>query len=167
MEANQIHKKFQNYFSQKYKNGKMFTDIKVDILTYRILKEFFLYYNQDNQTKTLGDNKPSNIYKIITLHDILSLKGDTSNSESPFIPIDWSTFFRNVQDIIINNKYTYKDTEALLNNLVDKIQNRKVNFKQYQSMYKHTFSKVFYRTIRDIFTIHTDINFMINKEFKY
>jgi hypothetical protein len=168
MKKIEYNKTFENFFTQKYKNGKMFTDIKIDSATFRKLKEFYSYYNDDNETKTLNRNKLTEMYKIITLQDILLIKGEIPKDIIDLNkPVDWSTFVSAVQDIIVERKYTYKDTENMLSELVNKVQNRKVNFKKYQKIYKNTFSKVFFRTIRDIFTVHTDIDFLINKEFKY
>ena len=176
---------FKNFFIMKYKNGNMFTDLKINYRIYRRLKEFFFTYNVDSQTKSLHYIKITNLFKIITYEDLLTLryKNDLINMSQEeklkFLknkcyfdshlskPVNWKLYITTLQEIIIQNNYNQEQTDKMLTELLSIIQNRKPDFQLYRSLYRKTFRKVFMKTLKDIFTVHSDIDYVINKEFKY
>jgi hypothetical protein len=176
---------FKNFFTMKYKNANMFTDLKINYRIYRRLKEFFFTYNQDSETKSLDYIKIKNLYKIITYEDLLLLRYKNElinmpydeklkflknkyNLDSNLIkPVNWKLYITILQEIIIQNNYNQEQTDKMLNELLYIIQNRKLDFQYYRSLYRKTFRKVFMKTLKDIFSVHSDIDYVINKEFKY
>jgi hypothetical protein len=148
--------KFQKHFDTKY--NKMTSDIQIPLKNYKILRDYFLKYNQDSQTKTFteyGYSKSTfNNLKIIThgdLHETLKKidKEYTVNKSQSDNKITWDEFFTTIQNIILQDK-----TFTLDNFLVDlahNIQTKKFNFRKYKEKYNNTKSLMFYNGLRILF----------------
>jgi hypothetical protein len=185
---------FYDYFNKKYCRECLYTDIKVDSKTYRLLKQFYTYYNHDNQTKIIPQIKVKEVLKTITLEDLITLKyGDNYEISKRLIdsqslikdnisnivsdkdelqvyvkkPVEWWTFISFMQSIIVEKKYSSKQSEDLVKDLYEKMKERKVDLKAYQRRYRNTFYKIFMKTVKDMFTVQNDPDFLINKEYKF
>jgi hypothetical protein len=189
-----------DYFNKKYTKEDMFKEIKIDIKSYRMLKQFYTFYNSDSNVKTIPLIKVEEVAKIITLNDLLNLKYTSINSKETnwnetirtrlneskdlikddidkyqndkdrlkaFInkPVDWWTFMAFIQSISLEKGYTFEENQNLMKELYSRMKTRRFDFKAYQQLYRNTFYNIFMKTVKDLFTVQTDPDFLINTEY--
>jgi len=73
-------------------------------------------------------------------------------------PIDWSLFYKVLEEFSIKNEIIKSDLDENLKDFSILLENKDLDYEYYQSLYKKTKRNIFYSTMRDIFYSTRDTN---------